>query len=106
VTSKRTATLDALIEQATADAYNDEEQRLGLYTAIEDHLAVPFTTQVLGVEVTVAKVDLTGTGVVALCRAGRSIGRLTGSSRPSCGPFRRVPTSPRPASSTRTSGVI
>jgi hypothetical protein len=70
VTSKRTAALDALIEQATPDAYDDEDQRLGLYTAIADHLAVPFAAQVLGVEVTVAKVGLTGSGVVAVCRAG------------------------------------
>lgn len=71
MTSKRTVALDALIEQATVDAYGDEEQRLGLYTAIEDDLAMPFTTEVLGVEVTVTKVDLTGSGVVAQCRAGR-----------------------------------
>ena len=52
------------------DAYSDEEQRLGLYTAIEDHLATPFTTECL----TVAYVYRTGSGMVALCRA-RSIGR-------------------------------
>jgi cytochrome P450 len=71
VTSKRTAALDALIEQATVDAYDDEEQRQGLCMAIEEHLATPFTTEVLGVEVTVTKLDLTGSGVVALCRAGQ-----------------------------------
>jgi hypothetical protein len=70
-TSKRTAALDALIEQATVDAHNDEEQRVGLHTAIEDHLAVPFTTDALGVEVTVTTFDLTGSGVVALCRVGK-----------------------------------
>ena len=54
------------------DAYGDDEQRLGLYTAIEEHLATPFTTEVLGVEVTVTKVDLTDGGVVvARCRAGK-----------------------------------
>jgi hypothetical protein len=50
--SKRTAALEAMIEEATVDAYNDDEQLTGLYTMIEDNLAVPFTTTVLDVEVT------------------------------------------------------
>ena len=58
VVSKRNAALEAMIEEATVDAYNDDEQLTGLYTMIEDNLAVPFTTTVLGVEVTVRKVDL------------------------------------------------
>jgi hypothetical protein len=52
VASKRTAALEAMIEEATVDAYNDDEQLTGLYTTLEEHLAVPFTTTVLGVEVT------------------------------------------------------
>jgi hypothetical protein len=42
--SKRTSALEAMIEDATVDAYNDDEQLTGLNTKIEDHLAVPFTT--------------------------------------------------------------
>jgi hypothetical protein len=69
--SKRNAALEAMIEEATVDAYNDDEQLTGLFTMIEDHLAVPFTTTVLGVEVTVPKVDLTADTIVAVCtRAG------------------------------------
>ena len=36
------AELDALIEEATVDCYNDEEQITGLFTMIDEHLAVPF----------------------------------------------------------------
>ncbi|GLX49799.1 hypothetical protein Shyhy01_27490 [Streptomyces hygroscopicus subsp. hygroscopicus] len=40
------------------DAYGDEEQRTGLFTMLEEYLDVPFTTMVLGVEVTVRGVGL------------------------------------------------
>jgi hypothetical protein len=63
--------LDALIEQATVDCYNEDEQLTGLHAMIHDNLAVPFTTQVLGVDVTVRRVELTGSGIVALCDRGR-----------------------------------
>lgn len=39
---------------------------------IEDNLAVPFTTRVLGVEVTVRRVELRGDGIVAVCYQGRA----------------------------------
>ena len=63
--------LDALVEEAIVDAYNEDEQLTGLFTMIEDNLAVPFTTEVLGVEVTVRRVDLTDSGIVAICYRGR-----------------------------------
>ena len=68
--SKRDTALEAMIEQATVDAYGDDEQLAGLFTIIEDHLAVPFTTTVLGVDVTVRKVDLTADSIVAVCTRG------------------------------------
>ena len=74
--SKRTAALEAMIEEATVDAYNDDEQLTGLFTMIEDHLAVPFTTTVLGVEVTVPKVDLSADSIVAVCARGRHRQRI------------------------------
>ena len=40
--------LDAMIEEATVDAYNDEEQITGLFTMLEEHLALQFQTVVLG----------------------------------------------------------
>ena len=41
--------LDKMIEEATVDCYDELEQASGFYTMIEDHLAVPFATKVLGV---------------------------------------------------------
>jgi len=38
---------------------------------LEEHLAVPFTTTVLGVEVTVRKIDLAADTIVAVCSRGR-----------------------------------
>lgn len=62
------AELDALIEQATVDAYADHEQLAGLHTALEEHLALPFTTEVLGVTVSVDRIDLADDGrIVAVC---------------------------------------
>ena len=55
------------------DAYGDAEQRTGLFAMIEEHLALPFETEVLGVPVTVEGVDLTETEeIVAFCRRGRA----------------------------------
>jgi hypothetical protein len=61
-----------MIEEATVDAYNEGEQLTGLYAMIEDNLAVPFTTTILGVEVAVRKVDRTADSVVAICSRGRN----------------------------------
>ena len=61
--------LDVMVEEATVDAYNDEEQITGLFTMLEEHLALPFDTELLGISVTVAKIDLTaGHEIVAHCR--------------------------------------
>ena len=63
------AKLEALIEEAVFDAYGDEEQTGGLFTMIEEHLALPFSVSILGVEAVVEKVDLTRDGrIVAVCR--------------------------------------
>jgi len=58
VTRTNRAALDALIAEATVDCYNDSECITGFYTMLEDHLAVPFETTVLGVRVTVQRVDM------------------------------------------------
>ena len=64
--------LDALVEQAIVDCYNESEEVTGLYTMIESNLALPFQTVVLGVPVTVERVDLTlREEIVAVCRRGR-----------------------------------
>ena len=64
-----TRELDALIEEATVDCYNDHEQITGLFTMIDEHLALPFDTELLGMPVTATKVDLTiEHEIVAICR--------------------------------------
>ena len=63
-----TAELDELIEQATVDCYSASEQVTGLFTMVEEHLALPITATVLGVPVTIARVDVTTTDeIVAIC---------------------------------------
>ena len=67
------ARLAEMIEQATVDAYGESEQVTGWFTMIEENLAVPFETMVLGVPVTVERVDLNrGEQIVAICRRGRA----------------------------------
>ena len=67
-----TARLNRLIEEAIVDAYTESEQITGFCTIIEDNLAMPFVTEVLGVEVVVEKIDLTSDEhIVAMCRRGK-----------------------------------
>ena len=67
------ARLDALIEEATVDAYDESEHTTGFFTMLENHLAVPFSTNVLGMAVTVEAIDLTDDEeIVAVCVRGRS----------------------------------
>jgi hypothetical protein len=62
------ARLDELIEEATVDAYDESEQSTGFYTMFEENLAVPFKTEVLGVEVTVERIDMIDDEqIVAIC---------------------------------------
>jgi len=62
------ARLEALIEEAVVDAYGDEEQTGGFFTMIEEHLALPFSVSILGVEAVVEKVDMTRDGRIAVCK--------------------------------------
>ena len=67
------ARLDAMIEEAIVDAYNEAEQAVGFHATIEQHLALPFETVVLGTIVTVRKIDVTASGnIVAVCYRGRA----------------------------------
>jgi hypothetical protein len=66
-----TAKLDLMIEEATVDCYNDDEEATGLFTMLEDKLALPFETRVLGVAVIVTKIAQSGRGgIVAICDRG------------------------------------
>jgi hypothetical protein len=66
------ARLKEMIEQATVDAYSESEQITGWFTMIEENLVVPFETMVLGVPVTVERLDLNRSEqIVAVCKRGR-----------------------------------
>ncbi|HTP27374.1 MAG TPA: hypothetical protein VMK12_17195 [Anaeromyxobacteraceae bacterium] len=69
--------LDELIAEATVDAYDDSEQMTGFYTMFEEHLALPLKTDVLGVEVTVDRVDISDDErIVAVCTRGKPRQRI------------------------------
>jgi hypothetical protein len=75
VLSKRR--LNELIDEAIIDAYGESEQRVGLLTMLEEHLAVPFTTEILGTAVRVERLDLTAAEeIVAICRRGQQRQRI------------------------------
>jgi hypothetical protein len=71
--------LDKLIEEAIVDCYDKEEQASGFFTMIEENLALPFATRVLGVEASVVAVEMDNDGsLAAVCeRSGE---------RQRCGP--------------------
>ena len=67
------AKLDEMIEEATVDAYGDSEQIVGFLTILEERLKLPFKTEVLGMEVTVERLDMTDDEqFVAVCSRGKS----------------------------------
>jgi hypothetical protein len=59
------------MEDATGDAHDESEQTTGFSTMLEDHLAMPFKTDVLGMEVLVERLDITDDDrIVAVCARG------------------------------------
>jgi hypothetical protein len=61
--------LNALVEQAIVDAYDESEQAMGFFNMVEENLRVPFLTNVLSVEVIVESIELTQANeIVAVCR--------------------------------------
>jgi hypothetical protein len=73
-----TAKLDALIEEAIVDACDESEQTSGFYSMLEEHLAIPFAIDILGVEATVERVDLTDDErIVAVCVRGNLRQRIS-----------------------------
>ena len=64
------ADLDELVQEAIVDAYGEDEQLVGFYTMIEENLALPFTTRVLDIEVSVEGIELTDQGIAAICAQG------------------------------------
>jgi hypothetical protein len=71
------AKLDRMIEDAIVDAYGESEQIVGFYTMLEDNLTLPFKTEMLGVEVTVERIDLTDDErIIAVCSRGKARQRV------------------------------
>src|SRR5258706_9249637 len=65
--------LEAMAEEATVDAYGESEQICGWACMLEEHVAVPFETTVLGEAVTVDTIEQRGdTRIVAICKRRRS----------------------------------
>jgi hypothetical protein len=61
-----------MVEEATVDAYGESEQAVGFFTTVEENLRIPFETTLLGVRVTVERIDLNDReDIVAICRRGR-----------------------------------
>jgi hypothetical protein len=60
-----------MIAQATVDCYSDTELATALLLAIQENLALPFRTQILGLTVNVTDVDVNEAGeICALCKHG------------------------------------
>jgi hypothetical protein len=71
------AKLDKMIEEAIVDAYGESEQIVGFYTMLENNLALPFKTEILGVDVTVERLDLShDEQIVAVCSRGKAKQRV------------------------------
>ena len=63
--------LEALVEEAIIDAYDEAEQAAGFFTMMEDNLRLPFETEMFGFKVTVERVDMTeDDAIVAICKRG------------------------------------
>ena len=66
-----TQRLDKLIAEATVDCHDDAEQITGFQVMLEEHLELPFSTKVLGLDVTVEAIQLTEAAeMVAVCAHG------------------------------------
>jgi len=64
------ATLDALIEELTVDAYGDEEELVGFLTGAEDALKVGEMATIAGAEIRIVAVDCgpdARRGLLAVC---------------------------------------
>jgi calcium binding protein len=71
------AKLEKLIEEAVVDAYTEEDQVVGFLTMMQEHLTLPFSANIVGVDVVVEKVDMARDGqIVAICRCDQTRQRI------------------------------
>jgi len=71
------AKLDQMIEEAIVDANGESEEMTGFHTMLQDNLTVPFLTEMLGVEVTVERIEITDEEqIVAVCARAKSRQRV------------------------------
>ena len=62
------AQLDELIHEATVDCHDEDEQLTGLFSVMEENLALPFMTPILGVDASVASIEMDDSGrIKAVC---------------------------------------
>jgi hypothetical protein len=62
------AQLDELIEEATVDCHDEEDQVNGFFAIMEENLALPFMTPILGVDASVAAIEMDDFGrIKAVC---------------------------------------
>jgi len=61
--------LEKLIEEATIDCYDEEEQHSGLLTMIGDNVECPFNAKIVGEEIRVVEFEWPkkGFGLYAIC---------------------------------------
>ncbi|MBI5115243.1 hypothetical protein HZA56_02115, partial [Candidatus Poribacteria bacterium] len=68
-TSRQSARIQELIEEAIVDAHDGEEQECGFLTMLQDDVSVPFKSLAVGEEVEVTGFDVGDgdRGIVAVC---------------------------------------
>ena len=72
------AELDRLIAETIADCNDESECALGFHAAIDDAVALPFETEILGTTVVVESITLTERDeIVAVCRKGSHRQRIS-----------------------------
>ncbi len=59
--------LDALIEEATVDCYEDSECQSGFEVMLQDNITYPFTASVIGETVKITGVISDGAHITAVC---------------------------------------
>ena len=63
--------LERLTEEATVDAYGESEQATGFLTMLEEHVELPFETEILGAIAKVVQFDIdNGDQIIAICERG------------------------------------